>query len=242
MIQLVNVSYCYPGRSTAVHHSMDTTPALKPITLDISTPGLVALMGSNGSGKSTLLKILAGALRASSGAVKLPTEMQGRIGYLSQHHQMELDVPISVFEVAAMGLWRSKGAFASLGKTERQLIYTALEQVDLIEFVHKRVNELSGGQLQRLRFARLLLEDARLLLLDEPFNAVDEKTQDELMQLLLARHRMGCSIIVALHDKALATKYFPFHITLTGQENRITGFSRFTMPGTNINHHVCEFD
>lgn len=221
MIQLKNVSYCYPNRSMADHHLSDTLPALGPVTFSIPTPGLLALMGPNGSGKSTLLKVLAGMLRASTGNTLMPLELQQRVGYLSQHHQMDLDVPLSIFEVAAMGLWRIKGALAGIGKMERQLIYAALEQVGLADLTQHLASELSGGQLQRLRFARLLLEDARLLLLDEPFNAVDEKTQVELMQLLLARHRAGCTLIVALHDKAFANRYFPLHVTLQDENSNV---------------------
>lgn len=216
MIYLRNLAYTYPhsARSREQASTSCVSAALHHLTLDIPHKSMVALLGENGSGKSTLLKLLAGIIQPSSGECLISKPLQGAIGYLSQHAQFDLGIPLTVFEVAAMGLWRERGAFSAITQADRAAIQRILHRVGLQDSMDKLLQELSGGQLQRLRFARLLLEKARLLLLDEPFNAVDEKTQIDLMEILQEQHQLGCTIIAALHDKSLAYQYFSSHILL----------------------------
>ncbi len=213
MIRLQNLGYAYPGQRNSKNPD-HSTAALAQVTLDISGSAMVALLGANGSGKSTLLKILAGELKPSHGNIELSPNFNGRIGYLPQQPQFDLTVPVTVFEVAAMGLWNKKGAFSAMKESSQLKVFNTLRQIGLHSRAYSLIEELSGGQLQRLRFARLLLEDATLLLLDEPFNAVDDETREDLMALLIAQYNAGCTIIAALHDKLLAQKYFTSQILL----------------------------
>ncbi len=217
MICLRNLTYTYPhsARSREQVSSSRLSAALHHVTLDIPDKSMVALLGENGSGKSTLLTLLAGIIQPSSGECLIPKPLQDATGYLSQHAQFDLGIPLTVFEVAAMGLWRERGAFSAITLADRAAIQRILHRVGLQESMDKLLQELSGGQLQRLRFARLLLEKARLLLLDEPFNAVDEKTQIDLIDILQEQHQLGCTIIAALHDKSLAYQYFSHQILLS---------------------------
>lgn len=213
MIRLHNLGYAYPGQRDLKNRDQSNA-ALAQVTLDISGACMVALLGANGSGKSTLLKILAGELKPSQGSIELSPNFIGRIGYLPQQPQFDLTVPVTVFEVAAMGLWNKKGAFSAMSESSQLKVFNTLKQVGLHSLAYTLIEELSGGQLQRLRFARLLLEDATLLLLDEPFNAVDDETREDLMALLIAQYNAGCTIIAALHDKLLAQQYFTSQILL----------------------------
>lgn len=213
MIRLQNLGYTYSGQGNSKNPN-HSTAALAQVSLDIDSPGMVALLGANGSGKSTLLKILAGELKPSQGNVEFSPNFNGRIGYLPQQPQFDLTVPVTVFEVAAMGLWNKKGAFSAMNASSQMKVFNTLKHVGLHSRAYSLIEELSGGQLQRLRFARLLLEDATLLLLDEPFNAVDDETREDLMALLVAQYKAGCTIIAALHDKLLAQQYFTSQILL----------------------------
>lgn len=213
MIRLHNLGYAYPGQRDLKNRDQSNA-ALAQVTLNIPGTCMVALLGANGSGKSTLLKILAGNLNPSQGSIELSPNFAGRIGYLPQQPQFDLTVPVTVFEVAAMGLWNKNGAFSAMSESSQLKVFNTLKQVGLHSRAYTLIEELSGGQLQRLRFARLLLEDATLLLLDEPFNAVDDETRADLMALLIAQHKAGCTIIAALHDKLLAQQYFPCQILL----------------------------
>lgn len=213
MIRLHNLGYTYPGQRNSKNRDQSNA-ALAQVTLDVSGPDMVALLGANGSGKSTLLKILAGELKPSQGNIEISPTFHSRIGYLPQQAQFDLTVPVTVFEVAAMGLWNKKGAFSAMNQSSQLKVFNTLRQVGLHSRAYTLIEELSGGQLQRLRFARLLLEDAKLLLLDEPFNAVDDETREDLMALLMAQYNAGCTIIAALHDKLLAQQYFPSQILL----------------------------
>lgn len=233
MIRLHNLGYSYPNQRSATLVPIDcSSVALKNLTLEIPGQSLVALLGPNGSGKSTLLKILAGELKPTQGRWLMSPELKNGIGYLPQQPQFDLTIPVTVFEVAAMGLLNKKGPFSAITPAEQSTIFKTLKQVGLHSYVRTLIQELSGGQLQRLRFARLLLEDAKLMLLDEPFNAVDEKTQTDLMELLLAQHRLGCTIITALHNKMIAQQYFPSHLLLN---NRVGTHMEFNSMDVNQN-------
>lgn len=216
MIRLETLGYAY-RQTNSVKPATDPESSLWVLhTLNLTIPdqSMVALLGPNGSGKSTLLKIIAGELTPSQGQVGLSPELQGAIGYLSQSAQFDVSIPVSVFEVAAMGLLNRRGLFSAITAADKARVTEMLARVGLLHLANHNLQELSGGQLQRLRFARLLVEDAKLLLLDEPFNAVDENTQRDLLMLLNEQHRAGCTIITALHNQSLANLHFPLHIYL----------------------------
>jgi zinc/manganese transport system ATP-binding protein len=117
--------------------------------------------------------------------------------------------PISVFDLVGTGLWRSTGFFGGMGKPARDKIAQALAAVGLNGFENRSIGTLSGGQMQRMLFARVLLQDARLIVLDEPFNAIDAKTSADLLALVQRWHGEGRTVLAALHDMELVRNHFP---------------------------------
>ncbi len=191
--------------------------ALQDVSGTFGAGSLTAVAGPNGAGKSTLLKLIAGLLRPSSGVVRMADGLKGRIGYLPQTSAIHRDYPLSVFQAAAAGLWPEIGHSGALSPARKEKIRQALAWVGMDELESRQIGELSGGQFQRLLFARLLLQDPLLLLLDEPFAAVDAETTSRLIRLLLDWHQKGRTIICVLHDLLLIRKYFPESFVLAGK-------------------------
>lgn len=169
---------------------------------------MTALVGENGTGKSTLLKTLAGLLPPVSGDYQLSLPCSA-IGWLPQQSEIERQFPITVFDVVAMGCWQRSGWFGGIGRQLRQEIMQSLQTVKMADFADAQPGMLSGGQLQRVLFARLLMQQASLLLLDEPFTGIDSQTIELLMDLLTRRHRQGCTLVVVLHDMNMVDAFFP---------------------------------
>ena len=209
----------------------------KRVTPNISgtfQPGsMTALTGANGAGKSTLLKTLAGLLPAVSGHFELP--QRPNMAWLPQQSEIEKNFPISVFDLVALGCWKQCGWFGAVDRGMRQKVIAALEKVGMSDFVTAQPATLSGGQLQRVLFARLLVQEARLLLLDEPFTGIDSQTIELLLALLAERHRAGCTLIVVLHDMAMVGKYFPQTLRLQTDRVDWIGSPAHVMP-VNFGH------
>ncbi|HUO53850.1 MAG TPA: ATP-binding cassette domain-containing protein, partial [Rhodoblastus sp.] len=129
-----------------------------------------------------------------------------------------LSFPINVFDMAAMGLWRRIGLFGGLSRADERRIEEALETVGLAGFERRPIGALSGGQTQRLLFARLLLQDAALLLLDEPFVAIDERTVGDLLALIERWHREGRTVVAVLHDFDMVRAHFPESVLLAREK------------------------
>ena len=192
----------------------DRHPAVHHITGDVEAGALLALVGPNGAGKSTLLKGIVGELRPLSGSLKLDSLRKSGIAYLPQQIEIDRLFPISVFDCAAMGLWRKIGAWRGLDRRYRQEVARALATVGLQGLSDRLVGALSGGQFQRVLFARLLLQDTALILLDEPFRAVDTKTVADLIALIGRWHSEGRTVLAALHDIELVRAHFPATLVL----------------------------
>lgn len=186
----------------------DRHPAVHHLDCEIPRGALLAVVGPNGAGKSTLLKAIAGELEPLEGRYRLGV-CRERIAYLPQRGELELGFPLSVFDMVAMGLWHRLGAFGALGRDEAARVHDTLARVGLTGLESRPVGTLSGGQLQRARFARLMLQDAELLVLDEPFNAIDTRTTEDLSALMLGWHAEGRSIVAVLHDMELVRRVFP---------------------------------
>ncbi|MEN9755181.1 MAG: hypothetical protein RLZ07_1563 [Pseudomonadota bacterium] len=185
----------------------DRHPAVHHVSGHFAEGSLTALVGPNGAGKSTLIKALAGVLDPLGGTCAIDPSL--RRAYLPQLAEIDRSFPISVGDFVAMGLWSKIGALRALPALGPHRIADALATVGLIGFEHHLVGTLSGGQFQRALFARLLLQDASIILIDEPFSAIDSATVDDLMQLIMRWHREGRTIITVLHDLALVRTYFP---------------------------------
>ena len=189
-------------------------PAVHHLTGEIRKGDLVALVGPNGAGKSTLLKGIMGELRPLDGSVRLNAGHVREVAYLPQQDDVDRSFPISVFDCVAMGLWHDIGIWRGIGAAGRRAVTDALAAVGLEDFGHRLVGSLSGGQFQRVLFARLLLQDAAIILLDEPFRAVDTKTVNDLIALILRWHKEGRTIVAALHDLEQVRAYFPRTLVL----------------------------
>jgi zinc/manganese transport system ATP-binding protein len=176
---------------------------------------LTAIAGPNGAGKSTLLKLIMGMMKPNKGSISLvgkPT-----MAYLPQTATLQRDFPITALQAVCTGFWPQVGEAGAVTAPMRQKAKDALAEVGLVGFEDRQLAELSGGQFQRLLFARIIVQDAPVLLLDEPFAAVDAETTGRLIQLLLNWHRQGRTIICVLHDLLLIQKYFPDSFVLAGK-------------------------
>ena len=186
----------------------DRHPAIHHLNLTIPPGDLLAIVGPNGAGKSTLLKALAGELPPLGGVVHLPGAAD-TVAYLPQQSEIDIDFPITVFDLVALGLWREVGAFGAIGRAEAERVRAALVRVGLAGFEQRTIGSLSGGQFQRARFARLSLQDAPVLLLDEPFTAIDSRTTEDLLRVVVDWHCDGRTVVAVLHDLEQVRRHFP---------------------------------
>jgi zinc/manganese transport system ATP-binding protein len=187
----------------------DRHPAVHHLNGEVAQGALLAVVGPNGAGKSTLFRGLAGILKPLSGSIDLGGLDIRDIAYLPQSVDIDRTFPISVFDLVGTGLWRATGFFGGMGKQAREKITQALAAVGLNGFENRSIGTLSGGQMQRMLFARALLQDARLIVLDEPFNAIDAKTSADLLALVKRWHGEGRTVLAALHDMDLVRAHFP---------------------------------
>ncbi len=187
----------------------DRTPAVLDLTATIHEGSLTAIVGPNGAGKSTLLKGVTGALVPLRGRVALGSVARENIAYLPQQSEIDRTFPIPVIDLVAMGLWREVGAFGSLGRGGRDRVGAAIAAVGLDGFERRAIGSLSGGQMQRALFARMMLQDARLMLLDEPFTAIDARTMADLLKVIARWHGEGRTVLAVLHDFETVRAHFP---------------------------------
>lgn len=190
----------------------DRHPAVHHLDGTIAPGDLLAVVGPNGAGKSTLLKGIVGEIRPLDGSVEAGPR-SGTIAYLPQAAEIDRSFPLSVLDLVAMGLWRPLGALRSLTRQRSRLI-EALAAVGLNGFEDRPIGTLSGGQFQRALFARLILQDARIILLDEPFTGIDERTTADLLTLIRGWHREGRTVVAALHDLAQVRAHFASTLVL----------------------------
>ena len=187
----------------------DRHPAVHHLDGAVAAGALLAIVGPNGAGKSTLFRGLVGILKPLAGSIGLGDLDIRDIAYLPQTVDIDRSFPISVYDFVGTGLWRSTGFFGGMGKAAREKIGHALAAVGLNGFENRAIGTLSGGQMQRMLFARVLLQDARLIVLDEPFNAIDTKTSADLLALVRRWHAEKRTVLAALHDMDLVRANFP---------------------------------
>ena len=192
----------------------DRHPAVHHLEGEVEAGSLTAVVGPNGAGKSTLFKGVVGAIKPLAGWIDRDGVRPQDIAYLPQIAEIDRSFPINVYDMVAMGLWRRSGLFGGIGRKERDSIEAAISTVGLSGFEDRAIGTLSGGQMQRMLFARLLLQDARVIVLDEPFNAVDAKSSAYLLVLIHRWHAEKRTVLAALHDLDLVKANFPESLLL----------------------------
>ena len=201
------MSYAVALRGLTLGYDRQT--AVNQLECDIAEGSLTAIVGPNGAGKSTLLKGIAGTLAPMTGEISFGRLTRKDIAYLPQQSEVDRSFPLSVVDLVAMGLWREIGGFGGIDRRQRVRIADAISAVDLEGFERRPLASLSGGQMQRVLFARLLLQDARLVLLDEPFTAIDAKTMADLINVVRRWHGEGRTVLAVLHDSDTVRANFP---------------------------------
>lgn len=199
-IRISNLTLAY-RRHPAVHH----------VSGEFGAGSLTAIAGPNGAGKSTLLKALMGEIRPVEGRIEHRLSRHD-FGYLPQAAEIDRRFPISVIETVMLGAWGRAGAFGRITRADLGKAEEALAAVDLMGFERRPIGQLSAGQFQRALFARLLLQDAPVILLDEPFTAIDARTTADLLALVAGWHGEGRTVVAVLHDVEQIRTHF--HETL----------------------------
>jgi zinc/manganese transport system ATP-binding protein len=192
----------------------DRHPAVHHLDGAVQAGSLTAVIGPNGAGKSTLFKGVVGVIKPLAGRIERHGVRPQDIAYLPQVAEIDRTFPISVYDMVAMGLWQRKGLFGGIGSKDRDTVESAIGAVGLTGFEPRPIGTLSGGQMQRMLFARLLLQDARVIVLDEPFNAIDTKTCADLLQLVQRWHSEQRTVLAAMHDLEMVKANFPQSLLL----------------------------
>ncbi|MBF0489243.1 MAG: ATP-binding cassette domain-containing protein [Candidatus Omnitrophica bacterium] len=211
------ISYCQHRHSTpnpkapalwmqdvsASYEDVADRVALKNISLSVTRGSSTALVGPNGAGKSTLFKVAANLLKNSSGKVEIFGQPLGachqRVVYLPQRSGIDWEFPLSVLDLVTTGRYVYLGWLRSLEKKDYDKAWEALKSLSIEDLAHRQIAQLSGGQQQRVLIARALAQDADLLLLDEPLNAVDVQTRHIVQRVLNEQKAQGKTTIVATH-------------------------------------------
>ena len=192
--------------------SFNNHPAVHHLTASIAQGEWLAIVGPNGGGKSTLLNTLAGVITAYEGSIE--GLQPDNIAYLPQQAKLDTSFPITVSELVATGLWYELGFLNAVSEKQSKRCERALAAVGLQGFENRAINSLSGGQLQRSLFARVLLQDHPIILLDEPFNAIDSKTLADLTIVIKGWHRNNRTVLMVTHDLGYVREHCPKSLLL----------------------------
>lgn len=190
-ISLNNIKFAYT----------DGTPIFEGLNAKLINGSYVGINGSNGSGKSTFLKLILGLIKPVSGTVNVHTK---HIAYVPQNASFDRTFPINISDMLKMAKFVNQKINVSAANLEK-----ALAQVNLKKPLNCPIEALSGGQFQRVIFARMLLMNPELLILDEPFNGIDEETIEDLAEVLKTLHASGKTILLAVHDSYFLKTHVP---------------------------------
>ena len=183
--------------------------ALESINGCFKENSLTAIIGPNGGGKSTLLKAILGMVPLHSGSITLDKTLRGNIAYLPQQNDLDRSFPLTVQDVVASGHCQHEGFFDRFDSALQERVEKALDEVGMLDCMDRALDELSGGQFQRVLFARLGLQDADCILMDEPFTAIDTYTVNDLIKIILKWHKAGKTLLIVNHDLDLVQDHFP---------------------------------
>ncbi len=201
LLELSNLNVSYPNG----------IQALSAVNLKIDEGGLWGILGPNGSGKTTLLKAILGLL-PHNGKVLFraqPIKKSAKqIAYVEQKGDFDMDFPITVFQCVLTGTYPKLGLFKKPGSSEKQAVLNALDKLGLMQFKNRQIGQLSGGQFQRVLIARMLVQNADLIFLDEPFIGIDMESEALIIHHLKQMALDGHTIIMVHHDLKAVREYF----------------------------------
>lgn len=195
-INVKNATVTYRNGHTALHNASFTTP----------TGTITALVGVNGSGKSTLFKAIMGFVKLAKGEISILGMPVGAalkknlVAYVPQSEDVDWNFPVLVEDVVMMGRYGHMGMMRIPRRADKEAVEKALDRVNMLEFRHRQIGELSGGQKKRVFLARALAQDGRVILLDEPFTGVDVKTEEAIVTLLRSLRDEGRVMLVSTHN------------------------------------------
>jgi manganese/zinc/iron transport system ATP- binding protein len=187
-------------------------PALWDVDVEVQAGSLMAIVGPNGAGKTTLIRAILGLIRPVAGRVEVfgrpHREQRKLVGYVPQRTSVDWDFPTSALDVVTMGRYGTLGWLRRPGAAERRAALDALEQVGMADLADRQISQLSGGQQQRVFLARALVQDARVYLMDEPFQGVDATTEKAIVELLRGLRSAGRTVVAVHHDLQTVPEYF----------------------------------
>lgn len=212
-------------------------PVLTGVDLAIPEGVILGIIGPNGAGKSTLLKAALGLIPALTGSVQFFGQSLDvvckRVGYMPQSSSVDWDFPATVHDVVLMGTYGSLGWFRRPGKAEHQRVEQALTETGMADLAERQIGQLSGGQRQRVFLARSLAQNPDLLVMDEPFQGVDAKSQDEIIRVLRSLRQQGKTVVMVHHDLTTVLEYCDW-VTLLNRRVIAAGPARTTFTSENI--------
>ncbi|RME40085.1 MAG: metal ABC transporter ATP-binding protein [Thermoflexia bacterium] len=212
---------CETLRIEGVTVTYNGRPALEDVTFSVLEGERIAVVGPNGAGKSTLFRVIVGLLVPERGRVEVfgcdPFRRRAPIGYVPQREDVDLSFPVTVADVVMMGRIREMGWLRWPSRRDREAVRRALEEVGLLPLADRSLNELSGGQLQRAFIARALVQEAPMLLMDEPFTGVDVVSEEAILELLDRLRERRVTVLLATHDLNLAASRFDRVLLLNGR-------------------------
>ena len=191
-----------------VSFAYDLRQALSHITLHVKNGSTLGIIGPNGGGKSTLLKLMLGVLKPDEGEIAVLGRSPraacadgALVGYVPQRHVLDWTFPITVRQVVLLGLIGRKGTFGGFSRQQKQLVTETLQAVEMEALADQPIGGLSGGQQQRVFIARALVNQPRILFLDEPTTGIDQSGQEKFLVLLKTlKAKFGLTLVMVSHD------------------------------------------
>ena len=200
----------------------EASPLVRDVSFALAQGEICAVIGHNGAGKSTFVKTVLGLLPPLSGMISWQGDDKAACAYLGQRSDFDGQFPIRVRDIVAMGAWHGLGFWGNIHQKTQALIDHALAQTDLVAMADRPLYECSSGQLQRCFFARTIVQDAAIILLDEPFTAIDQNTEAKLIDIMKSWRDQGRGQILVLHDLSVV-KGLCDKVLLLGQGKSLFG-------------------
>lgn len=212
-------------------------PVLWDVDVEVPQGVLMAVAGPNGAGKTTLIKAILGLVKIAAGRVLIHgapyKEQRSVTAYVPQRGSVDWDFPTQVLDVVMMGTYGRLGWLKRPGAAERETAMRCLERVGMADFSTRQISQLSGGQQQRVFLARALAQDARVYLMDEPFQGVDATTERAIIELLRELRAQGRTVVVVHHDLQTIPEFFDW-VTLLNVRRIASGPVETTFTQKNL--------